>query len=87
MPNDAYQQAAARLLLAHGFLPEKGNDTWINTGKTQWAVAGIHDEEPSKLHLIVYRFEDYDMEHEMFLDLNATDDDSMERVLKPFDLT
>lgn len=75
------------MLYAHGFIPDEDDDMWINAGLTQWATAGVDCDDPTKLLLMVFNFSNYEQEYETLLDLATINDDVMEHVLQPFDLT
>lgn len=86
MTTTEYRQTAARLLDAHGFIHETG-DMWLNAGLTQWATAGVDCDDPTKLQLMVFNFSNYEMEYQTLIDLATINDDVIEHVLQPFDLT
>ncbi len=81
-----YEPTVIRLLLAHGFLPEKGQDTWVSSAKDQYAIAGFDDDD-DHFRITVFRTSDDEMAYEAWIDLSVSDEASLERLMKAFDLS
>jgi len=73
------------LLMTHGFRPET-DKAWSKSSRTQDAIAEL-DENRSQLHLMIYDSPEDQLIFETNVDLNATDEPVLEKVISTFDLS
>ena len=84
---EAYSRAfISHLLMTHGFRPEMDQDAWSKSSRTQDAIAEL-DNDRSRLHLMIYNSPDDQLIFETNIDLSATNEPVLEKVISTFDLS
>ena len=81
-----YSTMPSRLLFTHGFLPDKGKNTWSKRSNTLLAIAGINKAYPI-LHMEICRISEKGKRkviREENIDLMVADEMKVQRVIEAF---